>query len=153
MTDRSVTHATFTLERVYPVPPERVCAACSTKAAKLAWFASGPGFSDVAYELDFRIGGREISSASHQEGIVHHYRASFLDIVENARIITAYDMDLDGEHISVSLATMEFRPHPDGTRLVFTEQGAFLDGFDDPKVREAGTVGILDALGAWLAQA
>jgi len=151
MTDRTVTHATFTLERVYPVPRERVYVACSTKAAKQVWFAADPGFSDKRYELDFRIGGRELSSARHH-GVVHHYRATFLDIVENERIITAYDMDLDDRHISVSLATLEFRAHAEGTRLVLTEQGAFLDGFDDPKVRETGTVGLLDALGAYLSR-
>ena len=38
-----------------------------------------------------------------------------------------------------------------GTRLTFTEQGAFLDGFDDPLLREHGTRELLYALGASLA--
>jgi hypothetical protein len=33
-----------------------------------------------------------------------------------------------------------------GTRLIFTEQGAFLDGYDDAGKRESGTGGLLDAL-------
>jgi len=37
-----------------------------------------------------------------------------------------------------------------GTRLVFTEQGAFLDGRDQPAGREQGWHGLLDALGAEL---
>jgi hypothetical protein len=40
-----------------------------------------------------------------------------------------------------------------GTRLVFTEQGAFLDGYDGPKERERGTGELLDALGASLTAA
>ena len=61
-------------------------------------------------------------------------------------------MHLDDQRISVSLATMELQPDGDGTRLTFTEQGAFLDGFDDPTLRENGTGDLLDALGAFLAQ-
>ena len=59
-------------------------------------------------------------------------------------------MYLDGTRISVSLATVEFRPEGAGTRLIFTEQGAFLDGYDDPAQREQGTRDLLDALGTEL---
>ena len=41
-------------------------------------------------------------------------------------------MHLDDTRISVSLATVELKPAGKGTRLIFTEQGAFLDGYDDP---------------------
>ena len=58
----------------------------------------------------------------------------------NERIIYGYDMHLDDKRISVSLATVEFKPAGKGTRLTFTEQGAFLDGFDDPRLRERGTI-------------
>ncbi len=37
-----------------------------------------------------------------------------------------------------------------GTLLVFTEQGAFLDGYDDAGSRERGTRDLLEALGASL---
>jgi uncharacterized protein YndB with AHSA1/START domain len=67
--------------------------------------------------------------------------------VPNERIIYGYDMHLGDKRVSVSLATVEFKPAGKGTRLTFTEQGAFLDGFDDPTVREHGTGEVLDALG------
>jgi hypothetical protein len=35
---------------------------------------------------------------------------------------------------------------------VYTEQGAFLDGYDDPAGREEGTHALLDKLGAELAR-
>jgi hypothetical protein len=59
-------------------------------------------------------------------------------------------MHLDETRISVSLATIELKPEKDGTLLVFTEQGAFLDGYDDAGSRERGTRDLLDALGASL---
>jgi len=39
----------------------------------------------------------------------------------------------------------------DGTRLVFTEQGAFFDDLEDPAGREHGTSKLLDALERFLA--
>jgi len=62
MTDHSVTHATFSLERSYPLPPARVFAAWADPAAKARWFA-GP---DSGHELDFRVGGREVNHGTRQ---------------------------------------------------------------------------------------
>lgn len=39
------------------------------------------------------------------------------------------------------------RPGQRGTRLIVTEQGAFLDGHDDAGSRERGTAQLLEALG------
>jgi uncharacterized protein YndB with AHSA1/START domain len=81
VTERSVTHATFVVERSYDAAPARVFAAWADPAAKDRWFAS---------------------------------------------------------------------PEGAGIRLVLTEQGAYLDGFDDTGERERGTAELLDALGAEL---
>jgi len=62
-------------------------------------------------------------------------------------VIYSYEMHLDDRKISVSLATLELKPAGIGTRLVMTEQGAFLDGYDDAGSRERGTNHLLDALG------
>jgi len=70
--------------------------------------------------------------------------------VPDHRIVYSYDMYLDQTRLSVSLATVEFHPASAGTRLIFTEQGAFLDGQDQPQYREQGTGDLLDALGAEL---
>jgi hypothetical protein len=57
---------------------------------------------------------------------------------------------LDGIRISVSVATAEFKPERDGARLVFTEQGAFLDGHEIPARREQAMGSPLELLGQWL---
>ena len=46
----------------------------------------------------------------------------------------------------MSLTTVEMSPAGDGTRLVLTEQGTYLDGLEDPAWRERGTSQQLDAL-------
>lgn len=78
---------------------------------------------------------------------MHLYNAAYQDIVPNERIIIAYDMHLDDRRISVSLMTVELKPNGKGTRLTFTEQGAFLDGWDEVGGRERGSIGLLDKLG------
>ncbi len=60
-------------------------------------------------------------------------------------------MYVDGKKISVSLATIQFHKAVKGTRLVVTEQGTFLDGYEDAGSREHGTGLLLDQLGASLA--
>ena len=59
MNQRSVTHATFVIERSYPAKPERVFAAFSDPAQKRRWFGSDKEFRPETFEMDFRVGGHE----------------------------------------------------------------------------------------------
>ncbi|MBN9232289.1 MULTISPECIES: SRPBCC family protein [Phyllobacteriaceae] len=147
MSDRSIEHATFTIERIYPATPSKIFHALSDKAAKRRWFADADGGNAGTYEFDFRIGGREVFSGGQPGGPVYTFDAVYRDIVPEERIVYAYDMFMDGKRISVSLATIELAPHGEGTRLVFTEQASFLDGLDKPEYREEGTADLLDLLG------
>jgi uncharacterized protein YndB with AHSA1/START domain len=148
MPERQATHATFAIERSYPASPARVFHALSDRAAKSRWFGGPEDWHAVTYELDFRIGGREVNSGGPKGGAVHTFNAIYLDIVENERIIYAYEMFVGDVRISVSLATMELIREGEGTRLKFTEQGAFLDEWADHAAgREEGTRLLLDALG------
>jgi uncharacterized protein YndB with AHSA1/START domain len=147
MTDRSVTHATFAIERTYNAAPARVFSAFSTLESKKRWF-SGPEEWPVAeHTLDFRVGGRELNRGGPPGGPMMTFNALYQDIVPEERIVFSYDMVMGDTRISVSLATIELKPSGAGTSLTFTEQGAFLDGFDNPAEREHGTKELLDALG------
>jgi uncharacterized protein YndB with AHSA1/START domain len=150
MTERSVTHATFVIERTYAAAPARVFAAFASRAAKASWFQGPAEWGPSDHELDFKVGGRERVSGGPKGGPVHSFEARFQDIVPNQRIISSYDMHLDDKRISVSLATVELKPAGAGTRLIYTEQGAFLDGYDDAGSREHGTRALLDNLDAAL---
>jgi uncharacterized protein YndB with AHSA1/START domain len=148
MTERSVTHATFVIERTYDTSPARVFTAWTQPAAKARWFAR-----DAEFELDFRLGGQELNRGRAPDGQVYSYEARFQDIVPGERIVYTYEMHSDETRISVSLATVEFKQDGAGTRLIYTEQGAFLDGHDTPAQREQGTGSLLDALGEELLRA
>jgi uncharacterized protein YndB with AHSA1/START domain len=51
MSDRTVVHASFTIERHYPVPPQRVYRAFADEATKRRWFAEGEGWEVERFEL------------------------------------------------------------------------------------------------------
>ena len=60
MTNRSVTHATFVIERTYAASPARVFNAFADPVAKKRWF-TGPDEVQGEHDLDFRVGGKEVS--------------------------------------------------------------------------------------------
>jgi len=150
--ERTVQHATFVIERTYDAPVGRVFEAWADPSAKAKWFVGPDDWETSNHVLDFRVGGREQVSGGPPGGPVHAYDARYQDIVPDRRIVYTYDMHIGEARISVSLATVELRPEGAATRLVFTEQGAFLDGYDDAGQREAGTRGLLDNLAAALRQ-
>jgi uncharacterized protein YndB with AHSA1/START domain len=72
---------------------------------------------DGELELDFRVGGEESHSGTLPDGRVYTYQAVYQDIVRPRRILYTYEMLLDDSRISISLATAEFTPEHDDTRL------------------------------------
>lgn len=157
MTERTVTHSSFVIERHYPAPPEKVFAGFSDPAKKRRWFAEGEGFAVDEFEMDFRVGGSERSRFRFQgggplpEGTPMGNDTSYHDIVPNRRIVLAYTMTVGGNRISTSLATFEFLPAGSGTDLIFTEQAAFFEGADGAEIREKGWRELLEQLAKALA--
>lgn len=151
MTERSVTHASFSLERRYRALPARVFKALSDAETKAKWFSPPETWDRGEYALDFRIGGIETSIGGPPNGVVHTFRAIYQDIVPDHRIVYSYELLLDAVRISVSLATFELLPDGDFTVLKLTEMGAYLDGFADGNaIRKQGTATLLDKLGRHL---
>jgi uncharacterized protein YndB with AHSA1/START domain len=151
MSQHNAQHGSFTIERTFDAPPALVYSAFATEKGKQAWF-SGPNeqWSLEERSFDFRVGGRETLTGRWKSGMVSRFDAQFHDIVPDQRIIYSYTMHVNGNKISVSLATIEFRKAGAGTLLILNEQGAFLDGYDDAGSRERGTIGLIDKLEAAL---
>ena len=150
MTQQSVIHSTFVIERNYPAAPERVFGAFADPAKKRRWFAEGD--HDVEhYEMDFRVGGKEravfrLKEGTPVAGMACTNLGAYLDIVNNRRLVMASTMSLGEKAISASLTTFEFLPSGNGTDLFFTHQGAFFEGSDGPEMREEGWRKILEQL-------
>jgi uncharacterized protein YndB with AHSA1/START domain len=146
-----VAHGSFTLERLYGASPARVWKALTDRDAKTKWFGGPPGQFEVLERImDVRPGGRERLKGSWNGGVVSAFDAVYFDVIPNERLVYAYEMHLDDLKISVSLATLVLKAEDGKTRLVVTEHGAFLDGYEDGGSRKEGTAGLLDALGASL---
>ncbi|ANM10918.1 MULTISPECIES: SRPBCC family protein [unclassified Rhizobium] len=150
MTTHSTEHATLVIERQLKAPISRVFRAWSTPEAKRQWFACHGEWVPLEYTLDFRPGGAERNHVADTDGLLHAYDAHYIDIVPDSRIIYAYEMKLGERRISASLTTVTFKAEPAGTRMTFTEQVVFLDGYADNGARLQGTEIGLDNLELFL---
>jgi uncharacterized protein YndB with AHSA1/START domain len=148
MTQRTVTCATFTVERTLAAPPNEVFSAFADVNLKTRMLATSDG-DEVGEafahdEFDFRVGGRERFEFVEEDGRIMKYDALYYDIVPNQRLVYSYEMYAGGSRISVSVASIELLEDANATTLLWTEQGAFLDGLDTPDLREGGTSWMVD---------
>jgi len=150
MTLSTVAHDTFVIERTYEVPVAQVFRAWADPVLKARGFAGSADALGAGYELDFRVGGREVNRGGPPGGPLYTYESQFHDIVPEQRIVYTYEMAAGDNRLSVSVATVQFHNHDATTHLVLTEQGVFLDGNDTATQREVGTRSLLDSLAAFL---
>jgi uncharacterized protein YndB with AHSA1/START domain len=159
MTTQTTTHDTFTIERTFDAPPDRVFEALANPEQKARWFVGPASWKLVERKHDFRVGGHERVSGIHEGGMASVFDAHYHDIVPNQRVVYAYEMTVNGRRISVSLATFELVAIGARTKVVLTEQGAF---FHDPDLatyapqgaaasRLEGTNGLMDRFAALFA--
>ena len=146
MTDRIV-HSAFTVERHYPVSPEKVFA-CFRDTDKLRrWLVEGEGWTIDGFTHDFRVGGFDRSLFRWQNGPQISNDGVYHEIVDNERIITSYSMAMEGKIFSVSLLTQTFEARDGGTLLTLTEQGTYMGDDSAVASREEGFRELLGKLG------
>lgn len=139
----------FTIERRYDARPERVFRAFTDREIKQLWMGCEHVASPVIEQLDFRIGGKEVSRGGGENG-EHLFEGTYLDIVDTRRFIFAFVMTVGGRKLSASIASVEILAEGDGARLIFNEQGVYFgeDGWAD---REEGTAVGMQQMADWLA--
>ncbi|MFC9691937.1 SRPBCC family protein [Kribbella sp. NPDC056951] len=137
----SVTHSTYTLERRYPVPIERVFDAWATPEARKRWMAQG-----AEHSQDFRVGGHETAKGFDGEGRPLTYEAEYTEIIPNERILTTSTLRTGDVLSTVSVTSVEFHAEDGETLLVVTEHGIYLPGQEKPEWREQGAAQQLDTL-------
>jgi uncharacterized protein YndB with AHSA1/START domain len=149
-TERRIARSEFSLVRDYPVPVERVWNAFAVESEKLAWWGARDAADALEWVYDFRVGGKDVAEGKFHDGPISRYEATYTDIAPHSRIVTTYDMWIDGVHMSTSVASWEFEPVEAGTRFTHSEFGLFFDRFwaDGPN-REAGTRGLMEQLGRY----
>jgi len=144
---RSIKHSSFVIERRFDYDPAQVYRAWTDPAAKARWFNGPPDkWTEEVREMDVRIGGRDRLIGRFVDGSESRFECQYLDVVPEKRLVYVYDMYWQGKKISVSLASVEFVLAGRGTKLVLTEQHAFLDGYEDAGSRERGTRSLLEQL-------
>ncbi len=147
----SAVHSTFVIERSYPATPERVFNAFADPTQKRRWFVESRGHDIEHYEMNFEVGGKEQAHFRFKEGtpvsgLLCINDTIYQDIVPGRRLVFASSMSIGDKFVSASLCTFEFLPSPQGTDLIFTHQGAFLEGAGGPEMREAGWHTLLERL-------
>jgi len=143
-----VVHSTFSLERRYPTPVERVFAAWAEPQARRRWMAQG-----AEHSQEFEVGGLETVRGTDGEGRPLIYEAQYAQILPNERILTTSTLRTGEVLSTVSVTSVEFRADGDGTVVLLTEHGMYLPGQEQPAWREQGTADQLDALAAEFAAA
>jgi uncharacterized protein YndB with AHSA1/START domain len=152
MTEPTVIHDTFVIERTYPAPVERVFAFLSDPAKKRRWYAADNENGTVeSFEMDFREGGAEryryrMNERTPFPGAVMANDGTYQDIVPGRRVVLATSMTLAERRISSSLITIELLESNGTTQVILTHQGAFFEGSGGPEMRKHGWEYLLDRL-------
>ena len=153
---RSIKHSSFHIERTLNYDPAAIFRAWTDPQREGALVQRAARQVDCEVrEMDVRVGGRERVIGKFADGSESRFEALYFDVVPERRIVYTYDMYWQGKKISVSLASVEFvalgKENGKGTKLIVTEQHAFLDGYEDGGSRERGTLALIDNLGVALA--
>jgi uncharacterized protein YndB with AHSA1/START domain len=77
----SVVHSEFTVERHYGFTPAQTFGAFADPELKGQWFAVPEHFANRAYELDFRVGGGELSRGTVPGGPTYTFQSRCSEIL------------------------------------------------------------------------
>lgn len=109
----------LTLERFYPVAPEKVWRAWTDPQALSRWFGPGGPQPVALAELDVRVGGRFRVLFGGADGTEHEVQGAYREVVPNRRLVFTWIWPRTTPERE-SLVTVELRKAGRGTELIFT---------------------------------
>jgi uncharacterized protein YndB with AHSA1/START domain len=138
-------HATIALERLYPAPVERVFSEFADPVARARW--SAPSEDELIYDAaDFRAGGQDVFRCGPKGDLRFRGETRYLVIVSNACVVSSETVDMEGQRLAVSLATLDFEAAENGTKLTVTVQMVSFAGSGMIEGTEYGYKSALDNL-------
>jgi uncharacterized protein YndB with AHSA1/START domain len=151
MEQQRIIHSTFVIERTFSKTTEKVFAAFADAASARRWYAEGEGHELEEFASDFRVGGIQtlrykLAAGTPVAGMTINNQARFVEIQPGRRIVMATTMDLEGKRILAAQVTVELAPSGNGTDLILTNQGAFLETGLTPEMLEGGWRGLFEKL-------
>ena len=147
MEQRLAEKPSLSLQRHYPVAPEKVWRAWTDPQALAQWWGPGPGEPVSLAELDVRVGGRFRIVFGGPDGKMHECAGVYQEVVPNRKLVFTWSWpNTTPERISV--VTIEFRRAATGTDLVFRHEQLFDEKARDDHKR--GWTGTLDKLEQFL---
>jgi uncharacterized protein YndB with AHSA1/START domain len=120
----------LTLERRFPVAPERVWRAWTDPEAVKHWFGPGGPQPVAVAELDVRVGGRFRIVFGGPQGTEHEVRGVYREVVAPRRLVFTWAWPRTTPERE-SLVSIEFRAVGGGTDMVFTHAQHFDESVRD----------------------
>jgi uncharacterized protein YndB with AHSA1/START domain len=137
----------LTLERHYPVAPEKVWRAWTEPEALKRWFGPGGPQPVALAELDVRVGGRFRIQFGGPEGTEHECAGVYREVVPDRKLVFTWTWPRTTPERE-SLVTITFRAAGGGTDMVFLHERHFNEQVRDDHKRGWG--GTFDKLGQFL---
>ena len=130
MEQRLAEKPSLSLQRHYPVAPEKVWRAWTDPQALAKWWGPGPGEPVSLAELDVRVGGRFRIVFGGPDGKMHECAGTYQEVVPHRKLVFTWHWP-NSTPERVSLVTIVFEAVGKATELAFKHEQLF-----DEKARD-----------------
>jgi uncharacterized protein YndB with AHSA1/START domain len=138
-------HATIVLERRYDATPSRIFAEFANPVVRAQW--SAPSGDELVYEESaFKVGGRDVFRCGPKGDLKFRGETTYHVIAPDICVISSESLEASGQHLAVSLNTLELQEAAGATNLKLTIQIVSSVGEGMIKGFESGNRSALEGL-------
>ena len=150
MSEKPKHHATIVLERRYDATPGRVFAEFANPVVRAQW--SAPAGDELVYEeAAFKVGGRDVFRCGPTGDLKFRGETVYHVIAPDKCVISSEIVEVGGQHLAVSLNTLELHEDAGSTHLKLTVQIVSSAGEGVVQGFESGNRSALEGLATHLA--